>query len=222
MLPTDPKPIQGRIPKRPKISWNAAIKRDFPRPQVSFLVDRFSQVLTKRRSSRMLSVVSPEIVANVIRRSLQVSDFGTGPNNGRLRKAVLSAGAVHPIKGLFFRGYSEILFYDDLDDAFFEITPYNNEKWYRFVDCCAEVLPQNNGYWLLLFADSSDTKYLYEEPDSLIWRDAGAALQVLAMVSNACGLVFCPAGLLGQNGLDSLTDKKPQYIAAGVAAIGSE
>lgn len=44
----------------------------------------------------------------------------------------------------------------------------------------------------------------YADSETLVWRDAGAMLQTLALVAELFGLGFCPLGILGSEVVSAL------------------
>jgi len=85
---------------------------------------------------------------------------------------------------------------------------------------CTEILPEARGMVMVLLGDLSRVKAVYDNPWSLLWRDAGALLQTLALCAAAYRLAFCPLGALGSEILGALDLGGRDIIPAGIAMIG--
>ncbi|AVH43724.1 hypothetical protein [Agrobacterium tumefaciens] len=132
----------------------------------------------------------------------------------------MSAGALHPVKAVIISRDGGTFVYDDEADTFFSIEPRNAEGVGAFHEKCATVLPLATGHVIALMADVGHVSTVYSNPESLVWRDSGAVLQTLALVSEAFDLGFCPLGILGQELADALLPMEHQYLGVGVAVIG--
>ncbi|HEY5203138.1 MAG TPA: hypothetical protein VIJ63_00870 [Roseiarcus sp.] len=139
---------------------------------------------------------------------------------GRKLKGVVSAGALHPVKGVLLDRDGNPIFYDDVDDRFLSVGIRDVRQLEGFLNDCREVLPEAQGRWIALIADCRDLSRLYTNHQSLLWRDAGAAIQVMAMVAEALELAFCPIGILGHGLIDALLPGGGGFAAVGVVAIG--
>lgn len=180
----------------------------------------FDDVLLSRRSSRILEAASMQEVAAAVRHALKADFVGTGIIAGRKRKRVVSAGALHPVRCAIIGATDSVVVYDDELDGFLSVHCREPRGLSSFRKKQATVLPEARGHILVLMADVATVSTVYENPLSLIWRDAGAVLQTLALVSEAYGLSFCPSGILGQEVPDALLPAGHPYLGVGVAAIG--
>ncbi|WP_430254694.1 hypothetical protein [Neorhizobium sp. DAR64872/K0K18] len=177
---------------------------------------KFGDVLTGRRSSRAITAAATPAVASIVRETLSKRFLAAE----RAQKVVLSAGALHPLRCVFLRSVSDVMVYDDDNDLFMHVAAFDEEALRGFINDCRAVLPDCDGHWLLLIADRGKTAQAYDNPESLLWRDAGAVLQAMALICEAAGLAFCPLGLLGQQGVDALLQDQSNFLAVGVAAVG--
>jgi hypothetical protein len=94
------------------------------------------------------------------------------------------------------------------------------EKFREFAELCAKLLPNTHATALVLIADQRRTQALYTNFSSLIWRDAGALLNLLALVATAYRLGFCPLGMLGNHVVNALALCPEQAVGVGCAMIG--
>ncbi|MDX3925158.1 MAG: hypothetical protein QHC90_05030 [Shinella sp.] len=176
----------------------------------------FTEVLTNRRSCRAIRPAATSVVASVVRETLG-KRFVAGE---RSQKVVLSSRALHPLRCVFFRSVSDVIVYDDEDDLFIQVAPRDEKALGHLIEDCRAVLPDCDGHWLLFVGDRRKVAQAYNNPDSLLWRDAGAAIQATALICEAAGLAFCPLGILGQHGVDALLQDQSDFLAVGVAAVG--
>ncbi len=219
MSPGDPKPKGKNQITHAPLPWRVAREVRFSESGSQRDVG-FDEVLLERRSRRKIKAAATSVVASVIREIFATRLEGKGNATGRKRKVILSAGALHPIRCVFFRSGEDVMLFDDENARFLKLVPTDQEAINRFVQECRDVLPEADGHWILLIADAALVSGVYENAPSLAWRDAGAALQGLAMVSEAAGLAFCPLGLLGQQAAEALLDPSTAVLGVGVAAIG--
>jgi hypothetical protein len=216
MTPGDPKPRGGVLCERHQWPFEVLRTVEFDTASAGESSVAFYDVLTRRRSRRDIGALPASAVAAVVRQAFAIQGQGAG----RRRKRMMSAGALHPLACVFFRTGRDVIRYDDDTDAFVQLRVKDEDVMELLVGRCREVLPNSDGYWVLLLADRDLTTQSYENADSLIWRDAGAALQTLALISEAQGLAFCPLGILGQEGAGALLGRGDRFRAVGIAALG--
>lgn len=82
--------------------------------------------------------------------------------------------------------------------------------------------PDAVGTALYLVADFAAMSAQYEFPQTLIWRDAGALVSVVALVSTWLGLACCPLGLNGSEMIAALHYAMPAHQPAGVVILGHD
>jgi nitroreductase len=181
----------------------------------------FTDVLRRRRSRRTLGVVSLEQVARIVREALKPDFLGHGDRQGRMLKAVLSAGALHSTKAIVVRRSHMPVIYDDSADRFVVVQPRNSQALETFLENCGTVLPEVDGYWVALIADCRNLRRLYSDHQSLAWRDAGAVVQTMALIAEAEGLGCCPLGILGGEVVEALLPASPDVEPVGVIALGA-
>lgn len=98
--------------------------------------------------------------------------------------------------------------------------PLDRAKLVRFRDRTRELVPRADGSIIVLVGDLVLISAFYENPGSLLFRDAGALLQTLALAAEAYGLGFCPLGLLGQEIVESLGLDPMNAVPLGAAVLG--
>ena len=185
----------------------------FRAPSARAFVDVFEQ----RRSSRNLSPASLELVVGALLFALTPRFWKEGDSLRRSRRPALSAGALHPISVLLFDNLG--VFRLNADSCMLEKLIFSTEASNAWVAKCQRVVPAANGTFLVLVADMARPMSAYVHSETLVWRDAGAMLQVLALVAELFGLGFCPLGVLGNEVVSALSAGH-QLLAVGAAAIG--
>ncbi|MGN7804931.1 nitroreductase family protein [Ensifer sp. 22521] len=218
MSHTDPEPT-GDKPLSKRLEWLE--------PRAIDLVFRsappeklFANVVRARRSHRFIATASLEEVARVVRETLKADFVGHGEKQGRKLKAVLSAGALHPVKAVILRRNQAPIVYDDSVDQFLSVHVRDAVAFEAFLRTCETVLPDANGHWVALIADSRNVRRLYSNHESLVWRDAGAVIQLMALSAEAQEMAFCPLGVLGGEIVAALLPGTPEIIPVGVVALG--
>ncbi len=193
--------------------WPIEVLRDPP-------VRSFESVFEGRRSVRAMTVAPLDEIIGALMFATKPRFSKMSDPLGRTRRPSLSAGALHPLSILLTPGGSDSrLLRVNSDNATIEELPIalaDIDCWLRR---CAELLPLAKGSSIALVADCTRTAAAYSHYESLVWRDAGALLQTLALVCEAYGLAFCPLGLLGREIVDGF-HAGSRLIAAGAAMIG--
>ncbi len=182
----------------------------------------FFDVLLNRRTIRSCAPAKLEEILSLVRFVMLTRHFGEGKNLGRMRKVAISAGALHPVEVMVVAGpeLTEPIVYLDSHDAFGTMTFRSQRQAQANVHKVMEMVPEAHGHTLLFVANQRHIAQAYENPESLIWRDAGAVMQTFAFVASARGLSFVPLGITGRSVLQNLPAPHADYVAAGMAIIG--
>ncbi|WP_425557991.1 nitroreductase family protein [Herbaspirillum huttiense] len=139
--------------------------------------------------------------------------------HGRLikRKPSISGGARHPIDILVVEKRSEgehaVSLYDDVNHALLTLDVDKR----ALADLWNLALQASRGTESTLFwfvAQPQRTAARYENPDSLIWRDAGALLQQFSLVASALSLGCVPLGPTGNPQIEGIFNTR--HTLAGV------
>ena len=109
--------------------------------------------------------------------------------------------------------------YDPLAHQLDILVPKVLNNLCELAHAAGEIVPHARGTAVVLLADAARVAAAYDNPQSLLWRDAGALLQTLFLAATAFRLAFCPLGILGHEVVQALGLKK-RITAAGVAMIG--
>lgn len=186
-------------------SFKAPIQRPF--------VDVFEQ----RRSTRELESAPVDLVVGALLYALIPRFLQESEALRRSRRPTLSAGALHPISVLLFD--DSRVYRVNAENSLLETLTFPKEICNIWTAKCRVILPNANGMFLALVADLARPRSAYTNCETLVWRDAGALLQTLALVAELFGLGFCPLGILGGEITSSLPSSD-QLLAVGAAAIG--
>lgn len=182
----------------------------------------FAEVVSGRRTIRTCSPMELGDVLAVVRYAMHSQQVGEGENLGRLRKASMSAGALHPIEVLIVAGpgVTEPILYCDGGDIFGTVQFLAPEIATTELGNLAAIVPQASGHFLLFVANVRHTGQAYENPLSLLWRDAGTVLQTFSLLAAATDCSFVPLGSTGGALLETLDTPHADYVAVGTAIIG--
>lgn len=181
----------------------------------------FSGVLEGRRSRRKMERLPLRDLTSVLAFTLAPRAVLPGDRFGRSLRPSPSAGAVHPVEVLLIYGL-RVFRYMPMTHELDLLRVSGPEGLRAFVRECGRLLPDaSQGTAIVLAGDLQRVAALYEHPESLLWRDAGALLQTLALVVAAYGHAFCPLGIVGRSVLEAI-GLEHSLTAAGVGLIGSD
>lgn len=206
---------------RTKDRWTVTSTIDVPPLELDQTL-RFVNVLLSRRTRRACEPMDLHDVLSLIQFAVNSRQIGEGDNLGRLRKIPISAGAMHPVEVLVVAGpgVSEPILYCDSYNTFGTVQFHSPELAKIELQALAEIVPQAAGHFLLFVANLRHIAQAYEQPRSLLWRDAGALLQTLSLIATALDCAFVPFGSTGSSLLDALIAPHEDYVAVGTGIIG--
>lgn len=169
-------------------------------PEIEDVGDKgIFNLLDHRRTRRTFTALSEGQLGQLLWRcartqAIAESDYGF---DLELRPTP-SAGAMHPIHILVhLPGASNWSRYDSRRHDLVEL-PGSAEAFAGLEEQCHEALPAVQATRLLLVAEPGKTCAKYQNGESLIWRDAGALLAVMAVIAEALDYSFCPLGVTGE------------------------
>lgn len=222
MPPTDdPHPIVASESPEP-IQWHVrrSIKLGTFAPP---LRQDFAQVVENRRSARKMARISFREMSNVLSFALQPRFFREGDAAGRHRSPTISAGALHGVELVIvdWRGSKRAFRFDRASCCLQALTIDNPSAMSRFVAHFKEVLAVDTTTAVVMLGDWKRMSAFYTNPETLLFRDAGAILQSLSMAAAAYRVGFCPLGILGGEIVEALGMMNAELLPAGVAAIGT-
>lgn len=131
-----------------------------------------------------------------------------------------SAGAIHCVHTLVQRVIDEDWMYYDAQ-AHQLVSLLGTSAAANAARSTANALvPATNSSLIALVAEPDKAATKYENPGSLIWRDAGVLLGYFSICAEALGLSFCPLGITGQPILDRELDEQGRLCGVGMALLG--
>jgi len=218
----DPRPKLTPLPSD-RISW--PVKSRLRCPEVTPPQDvSFVELLETRRSDRAMRPAPLREIINALAFAIRPRYVLQDDVHNRTRRPTVSAGALHAVEVVIvdWRGSPRLLRYDSVAHCLEPLKIAQLFSLSQFVKTCTAILPDAGHTVLALVGDSPRVAALYDYPSTLLWRDAGALLQTLAMVSSAYRLAFCPLGTLGGEVVDALGLDRQTARPLGCAAIGRQ
>lgn len=180
----------------------------------------FGEVLEDRHSRRSMSEPTVDQLAALLWHAARTRQSGTGRFGLRWEhRAAASGGGLHPTElVLVSRAADTAEVYDPVRHRLVQLATPGPEV--RSLKAKAsEVLPDAAGAILVLIGDIGVVSNAYENPESLLWRDAGCLIATLHLCAEWLGLAFCALGLLG-NELASSVGPRERLQGVGVCMVG--
>lgn len=206
--------------------WYAPVEWDAgeicPLPSSSGTLDRsFNEILDARVSHREFGLVDDYQLGTFLwlacrTRGVGASDLGFDLEH----RAAPSAGAIHPIHIVVKRpGDDRWWLYEPKAHQLVELKQAS-AKLAGLYDLSLQVLKGDKATRFLFLAEPGKTLGKYQDGCSLVWRDVGALLGVMALTATALGLNFCPLGITGEPWASALADQG-KLAGVGLALLGS-
>jgi hypothetical protein len=219
--PIEPTPKSDVKRIQEKTSWEvSSVLRDV---RVSFRTKKsFDEIFRDRRTRRVFDPVTLRETRGFIQHVFGVQQVGKNDQAGRTRKAFISSGALHPVDVIILDGpdVEDPILFDDARRKFLTLPVLNRSGFSLAVDEARGLLPHASGHQILLVGDSRRLSASYLNSDSLLWRDAGAALQGCSLAASAYGYAFCPLGYTGSSVLTCLGPPNNGIVALGLGLFG--
>ena len=218
-MPDDPHPKTWATPYT-LFKWPEGEERSLPSRSAALTVDMV-RLLDERYTLREFgSRLSTESLAHLLwltcrSRSSRPSRYGFDQES----RPHPSAGAAHPIHLLTSHGGSGWARYDAQRHVLVDI-PGSQASLAAVRQAAAELLTLNQGELIWLVAEPGKTAAKYDNPDSLVWRDAGVVLGYMSIVAQALSLSFCPLGITGAALPSAISGLDDRLMGAGLAVIG--
>lgn len=215
----DPLPRSAPEPYTP-IEWE--LGETCSLPPTSGVPDRpFNEVIDARASHREFGFVDDQQLGAFLWVACRTRGVGASELGFDLEhRAAPSAGATHPIHVVVKRpGDDRWWLYVPRSHRLAEIK-HAPAKLAGLFDLSLQVLAGDQAIRFLFLAEPGKTLGKYQNGCSLIWRDAGALLGVMALAATAQGLNFCPLGITGEPWASGLADQG-KLVGVGLALLGS-
>ncbi|WP_296268909.1 hypothetical protein [Pseudomonas sp. UBA6562] len=190
-------------------------------PEVEHVGDKgILDLLDHRRTRRSFSALAERQLSQLLWRCARTQGIAESNYGFDLElRPVPSAGAIHPIHILVhLPGSLNWRRYDSRRHGLVEL-PGSGEALAELVAQCHMTLPSEQATRLLLVAEAGKTGAKYANGESLIWRDAGALLAIMAVIAEALGYAFCPLGITGEPWASRIAPSGV-LTGVGVALVG--
>ncbi len=216
----EPHPRGEPAPWRP-VDWpvrrTIALRSLPPAPSA-----RFSDVMAYRRSERCMMPPTLGQVLDVLRFSSALRSEWSYQGIVRHNAPPISGGGLHGIDLVIVphAKHARLFRYDRAADRLEALYVAQPEKIVDLLGRSGACLPSARGMIVGLVADQLKYQAAYEDGESLIWRDSGALLQVIAMSAFAFGFACCPLGLHGIEIVEALEADGDRMTACGLVQIG--
>jgi SagB-type dehydrogenase family enzyme len=219
--------LQSPVPrahplKGEDIRWSTDPPRTLTAPMHPGSVDVFP-LLNGRRTHRHFRSLTARDLSTFLWYSARTR-FAYLDESGRRfeSRPAPSAGGCHPHDLLIVRprhGNLEASVYDSRAHALAALQRPKTALQ-RFVSHVADAVPPEQGTIIWLVAQPQRTQNYYRSPESLLWRDAGVLIGVMAVVADALNLAFCPVGATGDPHIGRLLGTRSSAYGFGGAILG--
>jgi SagB-type dehydrogenase family enzyme len=181
----------------------------------------FYDVLQRRRTSRTFSNISLDELSTFLAYIAGTQAIASSEMGFDLElRPTPSAGAIHPIHILVkMPASTEWWVYESKANQLLEINR-GDEILEGLQKEVMTIIPAENAHQLLLVAEPGKSFAKYDQACSLIWRDTGVMLGIMALTAEALGLSFCPLGITGEPWAHRLS-QETQLAGVGVALLGA-
>lgn len=190
-------------------------------PGVSSSTKDFLNVLQERVSSLNFQPHETSTIENLLFISNKIKSVQIdGSGYIITKRTVPSAGGRHPIDLLisFPTSRNSLTYYNPLDQSLSSLI-LDKTSLSNFISDIETCVAIKNATIIWFSIQHEKTASKYTNPESLYWRDCGALLYCLQLVSGFLGLNSCPVGHLANDTFNRLfqTDK---LISGGGILVG--
>lgn len=203
--------------------FNYSIERvtDLPKP-IKKESPLFFEVIAKRKSKKGFKKLSLHQISSLLWHSAKAKQVSVSDSGQILyRSNAASAGAIHPIDILVSLPASlskrSLFYYDPFSHQLASLVVKKNH-WSSFTSNVNTCINLTNATLFWFAAHPVRTEAKYKNPQSLIWRDAGALITLVQLVATGFNISSCPVGTLGEPYFSAMFCKN--LISAGGIAIG--
>lgn len=214
----EPKSTEDSVPT---FAYPISFVERLERPSNHY-VSNFFELTRLRVSSKNLTSLSLRQLSNLLWYAAKVIDTHYQENGYILsHRPSPSAGARHPIDLLLITPSKHLIcqYYNPFEHSLNHLN-LNKESLFELITHLNYNIQINEATAIWLIAHVDRTLAKYKNPASLIWRDAGALIQILQMTATALGIGSCPFGTLANPFIDKLFPSA-SLISCGGIIIGN-
>ena len=219
-LGTDPIPRSVASLYSP-IEWEVQKRRSLAVSNSEELAP-MATTLDSRHSQRTFAPICEARLGALLWHTARTKESAPSPLGFQIEhRPTPSAGAIHPIHLVIQLANEGNWARYNPQEHSLDLLAQSDSLLQPLVDCSEQVMPRGGGHLILFVAEPGKTAAKYENPESLIWRDAGILQGSLALVAAALGLNYCLLGITGNPWVTQLSDQG-KLQGVGVAILGSK
>lgn len=135
-----------------------------------------------------------------------------------------SAGGCHPIELMIIQNVDSRLrasLYDSKAHALCELEPKGGEWLEKLWNAISDAVPIEDGIAMQFVAQPQATGSKYDNPDTLIWRDAGAVTCTICLAAQVLNMACKPFGATGNPFVGELLNSGNAIWGVGGCVVGS-
>lgn len=218
--PTPKKEHDIFIPFNYPIINKIKLIKEFNNQSIDFL-----NVLYSRRSVKPSSSLPINKLSELLFHSLNIHSLSINEKNYiTTKRTTPSAGGRHPVDLMILQNVPQynkmkLNYYNPIDHSLNELK-ISNKYLISFIEEVNENINLNDStlIWFVIQKNKTGSKYL--NPESLYWKDTGALLYCLQLVSTYLGIKSCPIGSLASNSFHKLFNNN-EIISGGGLIVGT-
>ncbi|WP_417733929.1 hypothetical protein [Roseovarius sp.] len=163
----------------------------------------FDDTITHRRTRTQLKAAKSEEYFSLVRDVFRIRLIDYASTRRKVKKTFPASGGLHVIFPVIWSdgGFS---FYDDQKDAFFELNAQDYEAAKFEIDRIRESYSELDSAVVIFVGNRINIENFYENPYTLLLRDAGAVLHQFGLETEARGLSSRPIGMLCDQTINSV------------------
>lgn len=196
----------------PVLEW-----RDLPSPSSNLPQTALLDILRARQSRRDFSAINVDRLASLLWWSQRRTMVHEG--NADLSKGPIpTAGGISSVRTVVVsRGEAPWIY--DARNHRAGVLKTSQSQANEVFDDVETFMPPGDGCLLLFVAFSEYLEHYYRYPETLVLREAGVLLGVMALLSELLGLAFCPLGTQAHDWSASLLGLGKELVVPGGAAL---
>lgn len=215
----DPSPRAVPTPYFP-VQWHAVDEIRLE-PGVAPLQVDLAGVLASRRSASAFELLSVQALGGLLWYVARTLALAPSPYGFELQhRPVPSAGAIHPIHVVLqIPGRDKWARYDARTHRL-AVLGNSADVLHHLRAEAARIVDPGRGTLVAFVAEPGLTAAKYENPESLLWRDAGVLQGAISLVAEAVGLNLCLLGATGNPWVGRLAEEG-KLTGVGLGILGA-